>query len=98
MLTYYCFGGSGIPQHSVHRAFERAVLGRSYGDIDRAIDLVGIANVRGHRRYLHTPMEAFAVGYAMHGLKGGASGLLHILLDYTESDMRRKTKINKGRR
>jgi hypothetical protein len=97
-LPIIIFGGISIPRHSIHRAFERAVLGRSYGDVDRAIDLVGIASVRGHRRYLHTPAEAFAVGYAMHGLRGGASGLLHVLLDYIESDMRKKIKINRGRR
>jgi hypothetical protein len=71
---------------------EKAVLGECFSDVHRTLDLVGVVGVRGHRRWLHDPLSAFMVGYALHGEKGALSGLLHITLDYIESDINKKCK------
>lgn len=58
--------------------------------MDRLLDLPGLMGVKRHRRFLHDPLSAFMVGYALHGEKGGLASLIHITLDQVCND--KKTK------
>lgn len=68
-----------MPSHAVHRRFSRLFLGRAYPEVDRALDLTGVVPLRGHRRYLHTPLEAAVVSSILTG--SPLPGLLHVALD-----------------
>jgi hypothetical protein len=82
-----------MPSHRLHRAVEKAILGESFSDIHRTLDLVGVVGMRGHRRWLHDPFSAFMVGYALHGQKGAMSGLLHITLDKVCNDRKARRLV-----
>lgn len=75
-----------MPSHSLHRKVCLWVLGETFRDVDRVLDLPGIAGVRRHRRFFHKPFEAWAIGYALHGEKGALAGLLHVVLDAACND------------
>jgi len=79
-----------MPSHKLHRKVSLSILGEAYPDVDRLLDLPGLMGVKRHRRFLHDPLSAFMVGYALHGHKGALSGLLHITLDKVCNDRKAK--------
>lgn len=68
-----------MPSHKLHRSLCKLILGKAYPEVDRFLDLVGVVGVRGHRRYLHTPLEAAVVSTVLTG--SPLPGVLHITLD-----------------
>lgn len=68
-------------KHIYHQLICNLLLGKSYPELDRIIDLVDFAPPRGHRKYFHDPFTAALIGYAMYGKEGALAGLLHVLLD-----------------
>jgi len=77
-----------MPSHKLHRRVCKAILNEAYPDVDRLLDLPGLVGVKRHRRFLHDPLSAFMVGYALHGQRGGLAGLLHVLVDHACNDKR----------
>jgi hypothetical protein len=77
-----------LPSHRIHRMVERALLGREYPDVHRILDLPAYFVGKSHRRYLHDPLTAYLVGYALHGHRGGLASLLHIIVDRVYGDRR----------
>ena len=71
-----------MPGHTVHRYYDRLVLGKSYDEVHRALDRP-YSVLRGqHRRLFHTPEEAYMIGVlASSGHGGGVAGLSHVWLD-----------------
>jgi|YelNatPaOPRAMG01_1025707.scaffolds.fasta_scaffold293064_2 hypothetical protein len=82
-----------MPSHNLHRKVEQAILGETFSDVHRLLDLPGLMGVKRHRRFLHSPVEAFMVGYALHGEKGALSGLLHITLDKVCNDKKARRLV-----
>lgn len=85
-------------KHKYHRMICKLLLKKSYPELDRLIDLVGIVPVRGHRKYLHDPVKAAMLGYALYGEKGMLAGLLHVLLDEIDREKFIKNKKAKNRK
>jgi hypothetical protein len=75
-----------MPSHQLHRKVSLSILGQAYPDVDRLLDLPGLMGVKHHRRFLHDPLSAFMIGYALHGEKGALAGFTHILLDKVCND------------
>jgi len=78
-----------LPKHQTHRFVDKLLLGKTYGDIHKAIDLPFPILRRKHRRIFHSLPEAYLVGTLVSlDLRGGLAGLLHIWLDTTCSENR----------
>jgi hypothetical protein len=79
----------------VHRRFSKFILGKAYPEVDRFIDLVGVVGMRGHRRYLHTPLEAAVVSTVLTG--SPLPGILHVTLDQTFKKQKRRVRQRQAR-
>jgi hypothetical protein len=82
-----------MPSHNLHRKVCKAILNEAYPDVDRLLDLPGLMGVRRHRRFLHDPLSAFMIGYALHGEKGALAGLTHITLDKVCNDRKARRLV-----
>ena len=83
-----------MPRRKTHEKISKLLLGVSYPEIDKTLDLPVIIVGSSHRKYLHTFPEAIATGLLLTGtLKGAAYGTLHVFVD--KIDTAAKKEVNK---
>ncbi len=68
-----------MPSHEVHSLISKALFGKSYREVDRAIDRPYKFLGRKHRKLFHDPISASVISYAR--CRSPFPGLLHIYLD-----------------
>lgn len=75
-----------MPNHKKHAQICQKVLGKSYSEVDMALDWPVRFAGRGHRRYFHSVFESFVIGSLVTlDLKGGFAAVIHVLVDATDS-------------
>jgi hypothetical protein len=84
--------GSGLPSKRVHEALDRVFLGRKFTQVHRLIDLPARNMGRKHRALFHDPLSAIAIGYAVGGLDGAMSALLHIAVDNLFTELKKQRR------
>ena len=82
-----------MPSRRVHNRFAQILLGSSFNEVNRVIDLPHRFLKEKHRVIGHDPLSAFLIGYALAGERGGLAGLLHIALDEIANDPKAKKII-----
>jgi hypothetical protein len=71
-----------MPKHQTHRFVDKLLLGKTYGEVHKALDHPYIILGRKHRCIFHSLPEAFLVGSLVSSdLRGGLVGMLHTWLD-----------------
>jgi hypothetical protein len=69
-----------MPEHKIHMQLDKLVLGKSYPEVHRALDLLPMKLGLYHKLF-HDESTAMMIGYLLDGPSGALSALLHIWLD-----------------
>jgi hypothetical protein len=70
-----------MPERKYHVALDKLVLGKSYSQVHKYIDMPYLVLGKKHRVMFHDPLTAILIGYMVGGNEGAISALLHIWLD-----------------
>jgi len=81
-----------LPSRKVHEALDRVFLGRKFSQVHRLIDLPARSVGKKHRALFHDPLSAIAIGYAVGGLDGAMSALLHIAVDSLFTELKKQKR------
>jgi hypothetical protein len=74
---------------------DKLVLGKSYPEVHRVLDLLPMALGLRHKAF-HDPVSALIIGSALDGPEGALSALLHIYLDaYHDKNLNIERLVNK---
>jgi len=81
----------GIPSRKVHNILNKLILGKSYDDVNRLIDLPYLWLRGKHRKYFHDPKTTpFLIAMLKRDPKAGIATFLHIATDEWAKDKKRK--------
>jgi hypothetical protein len=72
---------------------DRIFLGRKFSQVHKLIDLPARSMGKKHRTLFHDPLSAIAIGYAVGGLEGAMSALLHIAVDSLFTELKKRTRF-----
>jgi hypothetical protein len=73
-----------MPSRKIHNLINRLILGKSYDDINRFIDLPYLWLGGRHRKYFHDLKTTPAlIALIKKDLRAGLAAVLHILADRT---------------
>jgi hypothetical protein len=84
--------GSRLPSRRVHEALDSIFLGRKFSQVHKLIDLPVRSMGKKHRALFHDPLSAIAIGYAVGGLGGAMSALLHIAVDSLFTELKKQRR------
>lgn len=70
-----------MPSRAVHNLVNKLVLRDKYDRVNRMLDLPSLVLKEKHRILLHDPVQAWIIGRALDGEKGGVAALLHVTID-----------------
>jgi hypothetical protein len=92
-------GVSSMPKNRTHGKISKLLLGKSFPEVDKALDFSSRVLGRSQRRVLHTLPEAILVGLIVSGqAKGCVSGAVHVIVDMVDSVAKKQisNKIENG--
>lgn len=79
-----------MPSRREHIALCKSWLGEGFEEVHALLDAPARYLGPSHRRFFHTPEEAFALGLLMTGTtQGGIAGVTHVIHDEIDGAFRR---------
>ena len=82
-----------MPKRKTHEDISRLLLGKSFSNVDKAMDWPARLMGRYHRRVLHTIPEGFIIGLLLTGnARGALAGALHVITDTVDSGAKKEIK------
>ena len=82
-----------MPKRKTHEDISRLLLGKSYSEVDIALDWPAKFMGCHHRKVLHTIPEGCIIGLLVTGdAKGAAAGALHVITDSVDSRAKKEIK------
>jgi hypothetical protein len=82
---------NSLPSRRTHGKISKLLLGKSFPQVDAALDSASQYMGKSHRRVLHAPLEAIVVGLLVSlEAKGAASAAVHVLTDMLDAVAKRQ--------
>jgi hypothetical protein len=82
-----------MPRRKIHKDVSLIVLGKSFPEVDKVLDLPAKFMGASHRKVLHSIPEGVILGLLLTGdFDGAMAGALHVIVDVVDSGAKKEIR------